>query len=130
MHMIITLVILQAWFIVVFKDLSVGSIDDMATIRSKDTMVFEGKSSLWKRRSELIKKVFKGGKRDLIATLDKCRLRRDPVRIQIKVFHDFVRSRTLSHGKDQFHRIREREFSGVLPHKIVTWPGRKKPMAG
>lgn len=41
------------------------------------------------------------------------------VRIKIKVIHDFIIGSSLAHTDDHAHGVIERQFSKILPRKIV-----------
>ena len=60
MHMIVTFMFHETGFVIIFKDLGVGRIDDMGTIGSQNTLSLELMGGFRKGGRELMKKVFKG----------------------------------------------------------------------
>ncbi len=62
MHMVKTFIIDKMRFVVIFYDIGIGSINDMAAIKRKDTMILKLVGGCWKSGREFSKKVLKSRK--------------------------------------------------------------------
>ena len=118
--MVVSFIVDETRLVVILNNFRISSVDNMAAITGKDTMILEFICSSRKRRWEFRKKVFESRQWNLTASLIESGLRWNKIRNHVKVIHNFIIGSSFSHADNKTHGIVEREFALVLTHEIVS----------
>ena len=57
--MVVAFIVCQSWPVVIFEDLGIGRVHDMAAIAGENTVIFELESRLREGRRKLIEEILK-----------------------------------------------------------------------